>query len=420
MAVNFYLDSRPDKNGDLTIRVSISMFGKRLVTSSGHRISESKWNFDKQEVKRGCNNSKGATSIVINSHLKGISSHFADIESKGISDNEKIDLRKEFAVNFRRKKAISQKEKTFFDYFDEFTKEMGCKNDWTEATFQKFASLKKHLENFDSKINFSKLDEKGLDSLIEYFRNVPIGKNTIGMRNSTIGKQIGFLKWFLRWVTSKNYNTEIAFQSYRPNLKSYEKRVVFLEWDELMSVYNAEIPDNKKYLERVRDVFCFCCFTSLRYSDVANLKRSDVFKEYISITTIKTADNLKIDLNDYSKAILSKYKNKSFPHNNALPVISNQRMNEYLKELGKLCNIDKQITITYFKGNKRYDEVYSKYELLGTHTGRRTFICNALILGIAPQIVMKWTGHSDYKAMKPYIDIADNAKSEAMTLFNKK
>ena len=85
-----------------------------------------------------------------------------------------------------------------------------------------------------------------------------------------------------------------------------------------------------------------------------------------------------------------------------------------------MCGIDEPVTITYYKGNQRYDEVYPKYALIGTHTARRTFISNALMLGIPPQTVMKWTGHSDYKAMKPYIDIADRAKAESMKMFNKK
>lgn len=69
--------------------------------------------------------------------------------------------------------------------------------------------------------------------------------------------------------------------------------------------------------------------------------------------------------------------------------------------------------------NERIEEILPKYELLSSHIGRRTFICNALMLGIAPNIVMKWTGHSDYAAMKPYIEIADKAKETAMSLFNK-
>ena len=90
----------------------------------------------------------------------------------------------------------------------------------------------------------------------------------------------------------------------------------------------------------------------------------------------------------------------------------------YVKELAELAGINEPIRQTYYKGNERIDEVTPKYALLGTHAGHRTFICNALALGIPPQVVMKWTGHSDYKAMKPYIDIADDIKANAMSKFN--
>ena len=93
-------------------------------------------------------------------------------------------------------------------------------------------------------------------------------------------------------------------------------------------------------------------------------------------------------------------------------------MNDYLRELTELAGIDEPIRETYYKGNERIDEIFPKHALLSTHAGRRTFICNALALGIPPQVVMKWTGHSDYKAMKPYIDIADQTKINAMEKFN--
>lgn len=186
-----------------------------------------------------------------------------------------------------------------------------------------------------------------------------------------------------------------------------------------MRVYRFTFPQNKIYLDRARDVFCFCCFTSLRYSDVANLKRSDVHKDHISVITVKTADKLKIELNDYSREILGKYADFRHPYNLVLPVCSNQKMNAYLKEIGRLCGIDTPVTLTYYRGNERIEEVHPKYELLTTHAGRRTFICNALTLGIPAQVVMKWTGHSNYKSMKPYIDVADAAKKESMNKFNR-
>ena len=136
----------------------------------------------------------------------------------------------------------------------------------------------------------------------------------------------------------------------------------------------------------------FCCFTGLRYSDVHNLKKSDIRDGYIEITTVKTAERLIIELNNHSKAILDKYKDVEFEGHKALPVISNQKMNDYLKELGELAEINEPVSETYYKGSRRIDTITPKYALLGTHAGRRTFICNALALGIPAQVVMGWGG----------------------------
>ena len=95
-------------------------------------------------------------------------------------------------------------------------------------------------------------------------------------------------------------------------------------------------------------------------------------------------------------------------------------MNDYIKDLAELAGINEPVHETYYKGNKRIETVTPKYALLGTHAGRRTFICFALSLGIPVQVIMKWTGHSDYKAMKPYIDIEDSIKASSMNKFNKK
>ena len=179
---------------------------------------------------------------------------------------------------------------SFWEIFDEFVKECGNQNNWTESTYEKFAAVKNHLKEFKEDVTF------------EYF-----------------DKQIGFLKWFLRWSFKKGYNQNIAYDTFKPKLKTTSKKVIFLTWDELNRLKDYQIPKDKQYLERVRDVFLFCCFTSLRYSDVRNLKRSDVKSDHIEVTTVKTADSLNIELNKYSKAILEKYKDIHFENNMALP-----------------------------------------------------------------------------------------------------
>ena len=85
----------------------------------------------------------------------------------------------------------------------------------------------------------------------------------------------------------------------------------------------------------------------------------------------------------------------------------------------ELCGFNEPIHITGFRKGRRYDITVPKYSEISTHCGRKTFICFMLSIGIAPQVVMKFTGHADYKSMKPYIDIAEKAKTDAMDAMDK-
>jgi integrase len=392
--------------------------GNRIDFSTGYRIDTSKWDADKQRVKNGCTNKLKQSASEINADLlmyyTDIQNLFKEFEVQGIVPTPE-QLKESFVNRHKEQESevIEERPKVHFNAaFDEFIKEVGNQNSWGKATYEKFKAVRNHLKSFDKSPSFDKIDETWLTGHMNYLRNV------CDMRNITTEKHINYLKWFLRWSAKKGYNSNIVFDSFKPKLKNAQKKVIFLNWKELNQLRDFSIPETKKYLERVRDVFLFCCFTGLRHSDVYNLKRSDVKDNHIEITTIKTADNLIIELNNHSKTILDKYRDVAFENDKVLPVISNQKMNDYLKELGELAEINEPVRETYYKGNQRIDEVMPKYALLGTHAGRRTFICNALSLGIPPQVVMKWTGHNDYKAMKPYIDIADDIKVSAMDKFN--
>ncbi len=98
------------------------------------------------------------------------------------------------------------------------------------------------------------------------------------------------------------------------------------------------------------------------------------------IAAVKTVDSISIELNDVTKAILDKYKDAPFNDNKALPNYTNQAMNRDVKELCRLAGINEEIRITNYKGNVRTDEIHPKWELVGTHTGRRTFIVTTLSL----------------------------------------
>ncbi|QUB79659.1 site-specific integrase [Prevotella jejuni] len=418
----FTLESRK-KDGvliveNVPIRMRVNFASKRIEFTIGYRIDAEKWDTDKQRVRNGCTNKLKQSASEINDSLLGYYTEVQEIFKK--FEVEEImptpeQIKEAFNALHKPIEEVKPRKSTpnaFYKVFDEFVRDCGRQNDWTDSTYEKFAAVKNHLMNFRDGLTFDFFDEKGLNDYVTYLRDVK------EMRNSTIGKQLSFLKWFLRWAFKKGLHQNNAYDSYKPKLKSTQKKIIFLTWEELNKLREFEIPAAKQALDRVRDVFLFQCFTGLRYSDVFNLRRSDIKGDYIEVTTVKTSDSLIIELNKHSKAILDKYKDVSFEDDKVLPVITNQKMNDYLKELAELAGIDEPVRQTYYRGNERIDEVTPKYALLGTHAGRRTFICNALALGIPPQVVMKWTGHSDYKAMKPYIDIADDIKANAMSKFN--
>ena len=405
---------------NVPIRMRVVFAGQRIEFTTGYRIDTAKWDAGKQKVKNGCTNKLKQSASEINTDLlrqyTEIQNVFKEYEVQDILPTVK-QIKDAFNARMRKQSAEVKEAGTedptisFWEAFGLFVKECRLQNNWAESTSKKFATVKNHLNEFNAALSFDIFTEEGMKDYVDFLRKKD-------MRNSSVSKQIAFLKWFLRWCTKKGYCHNTAYEDFNPKLKSAPKKVIFLTNDELNKLKTVEIPHNKQYLERVRDVFLFCCFSGLRYSDVYNLKRSDVKPDHIEITTVKTADSLIIELNNHSKAILEKYKDIHFEDHKALPVISNQKMNVYLKELGELAEINDPVRETFYKGSKRIDIVTPKYALLGTHAGRRTFICNALALGIPAQVVMKWTGHSDYKAMKPYIDIADNIKADAMSRFN--
>lgn len=444
-ADNVFIEAIKDKDGkiidtkyynyDAKLRVRIRWTKNVINFNLGERVELAKWVVDAQSCKVGTSHGKKKrTAKEINSKIESTKTDIDSIFNEFAEKNTIPtidDFRNEYnsKLNKTTKTVSVEVAKTFFDYYDDFVNKQSIENNWKYATLQKFATVKNHLTAFNKDLTFEKLTKDDLNNYVVFLREKK------DMRNSTILKQIAFVKWFLKWAAGEGYNPNLAFSTFFPKMDKVEKKVIFLDWAELTTVYNFDfstaqwtLPDGTKKpldnqtkisLERVRDVFCFCCFTSLRFSDVENLKRSNIKDNEIEITTIKTAHSLTIDLNNYSRAILAKYTSEVYPNNKALPVISNQKMNDRLKEVGELCGLNTPITITYYKGAERIDEVYPKYELIGTHCGRRTFICNALTLGIAPQTVMKWSGHANYISMKPYIDIADTEKKKAMDLFNK-
>jgi integrase len=408
----FLLDKEKDSSS-AKLRYRIK-WGKNIVAFSlGYRIGIDKWSLESQRCKNNTTHGKNKTpASVINRTIQKYEDAFLKIKNR--SESEAIDLAPEefrnlFNIEIGKEVSTKTKSSSFFEIYDIFIFDEAQNNQWNKRTIQKMQTQKKVLYEFDFEMRFEKFNEEYISSYQKFLEDKD-------HKNSTISKELAALKWFLKWAKRKGYNKFSEFELFKPKIKNIQKKIIFLNQSELKKLREFEIPEENKNLEKIRDIFLDQCFTGLRYSDVFNLKKANIRENYIEVTTLKTSENLIIELNKLSKNILERYKD--IEGEKALPVISNQKMNDYLKELAKLAGINDLVTTTYYKGNVRFEEITPKYALLGTHAGRRTFVCNALSLGIPPNVVMKWTGHSDYKSMKPYIDIADEIKATAMDKFN--
>ena len=416
--IKFLLHKRGKVETNLAIRMRVTLRGQTpFDVPTGHNIDIADWDVANQCALPSCSDAQSINRTIDEwkSTMNEIFARFELLEKRIPTPGEVRDL---FNDMIGRKTAtnasLADENENLFRVFDMFTASMGKQNQWTESTFEKFAAIRQHLKGFDPLLSFPQIDDAKMGDYIQYL-------NRKDMRNTTIAKHLAFVRWFLRWAANKGYYNGTVHNTFKPKIKGIDgnsKEIIYLTQDEIKKLENYQFQPTQASLERVRDVFLFSCFTGLRYSDVAKLKRADIKDGFIEVVTKKTNDGLRIELNRHSQAILDKYRDFVFRGDLALPVISNAKMNDALKILGQTCGLDEPTRIVYFQGNNRMEQVLPKWALLTTHCGRRTFVVTALQLGIPSEVIMKWTGHSNFSAMKPYVKIVDELKARAMTKFD--
>lgn len=411
-----FVPSREAGHLDAPLRCRIRWDSSRSIVSLnvGYRVNPERWD---AKVQRCAVNSfhgrRRVPAAVINREVQrfadavdAVFDRFARTDHWPSVPEVRAAVRTELGIDEPRTVSVSAA-------FDEFVRDGIVRSSWGESTPVKFTALRHHLTAWEPMLCWESFTTAGLTEFVASMRRE-------GLRNSTIDKQLGFLRWFLKWARGRGYLECSDYETFRPKMKQTQRRVIFLEWDELMRIWEYQPGPGRTSYELSRDMFCFCAFTSLRFSDAQALRWSDVSRDSIRVTTQKTQDSLVIELNRWSEEILGRYVDVPVDDDYVFPRISNQVMNRELKVICRECGIDTPIRITWYRGNERVDEVHPKYDLVGTHCARRTFVCNALMMGIAPSVVMAWTGHACYRDMQPYIDIADSAKAKAMLLFDKK
>jgi integrase len=395
MNIHFYLERKNSKSGHRTIWCYVRENKKTIYLNTKERIMPEYWDGNSNRA-----NEKLTKNKILKGQLLGLNNYLNLFESK-ILDTIRTTKSNNFNAAFDEiaieiKKAFNSNPMNFFEDFEDF---ISSKATYVKSsTLRKYKQTKNLLELFEKdsgyNITYSNINALFMDKFYPYLIEK---RNLI---DNSANKIISYLKVFMNWAIERKLTRNTDFKNFK--IKFNKNDIIYLLENELMTLYNFKL--NNDRLSRVRDVFCFQCFTGQRYSDIENISRTDLKNGIWKFRVSKTGEILEVPLNQYAISILAKYHGWQTP----LPIISNQKMNEYIKELCEFAKINSQIRTTKIQANKKIEEIQPKYKLIGTHTARRTFISLSLKNGMKPDYIMKIVGHSDYRMMKRYLAIENS------------
>lgn len=370
--------------------------GSKLKFSTSQKILPKFWNPETQRAREVRSFNYGEFNALLN-NLQGI---VGDEYRRLINDRKTPtpDLLR-VALNLFLQKGDSSSSKdliSFAEYIVENTdRSHGTKKQLKQAirNLREFKFYSKRSLHYDS------IDLDFYDEFVDFLIKKNYGKNTIG----TLIKN---LKVFMNEAVDRKLTQNLQFKNRRFKTVEEPTENIYLTEKEIQRIYELDLSSIQR-LDKARDLFIIGCYTGLRFSDLSELSKSHITKDgsVAKVKTIKTGEVVMIPLKSQVKAILQKYE--------GVPpqAYSNQKMNDYLKELGEEAEINDEVLITATKGGVRSSETFRKWELITTHTARRSFATNAYLMGVPTISIMKITGHRTEKSFLKYIKISqeDNA-----------
>ncbi len=228
-------------------------------------------------------------------------------------------------------------------------------------------------------------------------------KNQNLMQNS-IRQLYEGISYMFRLMAKRGYAVNFSFEEI--NIEKEESTQIYLTTDELQRIYELKFRDKKT--EKIRDLFILGCFTGLRYSDYSRVDVANFDGKAIKIKTKKTGEIVQVPANSYVREILAKY-NGHIEYRN-----SRYNFNCRIKTMCMRVGINEKILVEYTRGHKVVRESKKKYDLVGSHTARRSFATNAYLEGIPTARIMLLTGHKTEQSFFNYIRITKSENAEML------
>lgn len=384
--VSYYVRSNyENKQGKSPLMIRIFLNGEMLnVSSSGIYIDKKLWNNSTNRVK-----GRGSESLNLNAQLDNISNSLQMIFKKHEFD-EDLTLDKIKSIFLGKNKVKT----TFVEFYDKYLEDIKAQVGAGKsiALYHKYSAARSHFVNFlHAKYGRKDLMPGELTHLIIHDFEIYL-KTVVSLKSNSATKTLKFFKTVVIFAQKCGVMTHDPFLNHHFHLEPVDRG--FLTDEEIQRIMQKdfEIPR----LEMVRDVFIFSCFCGLAYIDVAHLTQENIItldnRPWIIINRQKTNVQSNIPLLEIPQMILDKYKGKT-KDNRLLPVLSNQKINAYLKEIADLCGIKKRLSY---------------------HLARHTFATMLLSKGVPIESVSKMLGHTNIKTTQIYARITNKKIEQDM------
>lgn len=376
------------------IYLVVTYLGKKMKVSSGEKVRLRDWDFSKERPKR---------NVPLSMRLNEIQSKAQQILEYYKRDKEipSVDEFKE-----RIKEAFRPVAKRG-DFLSDLESYLEAKRPHlVPGTMKVKEQLRNYLMLFQNqtryRLAYDRINQSFYGKFVEFLQTEDPTVNKQALNNNTIGKQIAGLKSFLHYATEQGWNSNDAFLRFKAPKEAVHN--IHLSPEELDIIYELDLSERPQ-LDGSRDLFLLGCYTGLRFSDFTQLKEENFAiengKELLSVVSQKTRSRVVIPVHPRIKQILAKHGGKP-PRS-----IQNQPLNRNLKTIGKLAGLNESVELVDHSGVKRRSQTKPKYELIVSHTARRSFATNLYQAGVKPAFIMRVTGHKTESSFLRYIKVTE-------------
>jgi len=394
--VTFIIDkNNRNKNGLAPIKANITINYQNVRKIVDH-VLPSDWN-PKQQRVRPPRPGKTNNHEAINNILEKLQKDFDEFTRK--CELNRIKLTPDVAKKFLKGER-NLSEKAFWPAYNEYlsVKQIEPK------TLQNYTLYYTKLGEFEQDTGYF-IDYHTINTaFFERYQYYILTEKGLGW--NTFATAIKKLKFFMNWSLKQKYHSETGYKEFSATEK--EPTIIFLTMDELSTLYHKDF--ESKRLNQVRDKFCFGCFTGLAFSDLDSLTREHINDNTLTKLRNKTKIPLDIELAKPAIEIINRYKDKY----KALPKISHQRFNEYIKECCERAGIKTPTVYKDFSKGVTREKIAPKYKLVGSHTARKTFISNFYHNTKDINLTKKNAGITQDKTLRRYMGIDKEMEKKAM------